>query len=254
MQAIRGARSTQPAHAADAGLTVAFRALRGRRVFFAHQSVGANLLQGLQQLGAALPGLAPALLESARPEPIASGVWQHARLGQNGLPLLKLERLREWIDAGLGARVDVVLFKLCYADVGPATQVEDLHAVLMKTLEGLRERFRDTRFVPMTVPLTAPPRGLRAHLKRCLLLPPGGAAENARRHALNERLRAHQSPLFDLAAYEALDPSGVRAEVSLGGQKVPVLAPQNTSDGGHLVPAAQVRIARKLVEFVAGLA
>ena len=223
--------------------------LRTRRVFFAHQSVGANLLEGISTLGRA----APVLVEGAGLEPVAPGTWRHARLGTNGAARGKLAELRERMGAGLGAQVDVVLFKLCYLDVDAQTDVDALHREISDTLAALRRRFPHTRFVPMTVPLTAAQRGLRAKVKRALGALPGGVAENARRHALNQRLRADAGPLFDLARLEAEDALGNHAEVRWGAARVPVLAPGNTRDGGHLDTAARARIGRALLEFVAGL-
>jgi hypothetical protein len=247
-------QSQHPPRGDDADLLRAqLRRLREKRIFFAHQSVGEDLLDGLRQLGARHPELAPTFAESSTPGALRPGRWAHVRVGANGDPLGKLRHLRALVDGGIGATADVVLFKLCYADVGAGTPVESLVRELAVAFRTLRTRHPATTFVAMTVPLTAAQRGPKAALKRLLGRPPGGAAENARRQALNGRIRTSLAAVFDLAHFESLDPAGQRAEVALGHQRVPVLARENTSDGGHLVPEARVRIARRLVEFVAGL-
>lgn len=229
--------------------TNALAEARSRRVFFAHQSVGADLLDGVRNLGPA----SPTLVESLGVEPLAEGTWRHARLGRNGEPRTKLRQFRELLEAGLGAQVDVALFKLCYVDVDLRTDVAALHGEIAQTLEDLRRRFPRVHVVPMTVPLTAAQRGPRAWAKELLGRPVGGALENARREELNRRLRADGGPLFDLARLESEDALGRRTTVALGAQPIPVLAAQNTRDGGHLTAEASARIARRLIDFIAAL-
>ena len=56
---------------------------------FGHQSVGANLLQGIQELPASWPK--PVVVELAAGAPIEGAGIHHLRLGENGSPESKLE-------------------------------------------------------------------------------------------------------------------------------------------------------------------
>ncbi|MBS2031449.1 MAG: hypothetical protein JST54_26345 [Deltaproteobacteria bacterium] len=231
----------------------ALSALREKRIFFAHASVGANLLSGLGHWFAEHPDLRLQLVESEDPAALVPGTWVHARLGHNGDPGRKLTRLRELADGGIAAHADLVLFKLCYVDVGAQTPIDALFGRIREIFTALRERHPRTGFALMTVPLTAAPRGPKAWARRLLGRPGAGAEDNLHRQALNQRLRRHEPELFDLAWLESLDAEGQPASQMHRGLSVPVLADCNTDDGGHLNATAQLRLARALVEFAAGL-
>ena len=231
----------------------ALSALCEKRIFFAHESVGANLLHGVQHWFGRHADLRLQLVESEDPATLAPGTWVHARFGHNGDPGRKLTRLRELVERGIGANADLVLFKLCYVDVGAQTGIEALHGRITEALGELRRRYPRTELAMMTVPLTAMQRGPKAWARRLLRRLDANAEDNLHRQALNQRLRRSEATLFDLAWLESLDTEGQQATQMHRGLAVPVLADCNTDDGGHLNAAGQVRLARALVEFAAGL-
>ena len=113
------------------------------RVFFGHQSVGQDVLDGIRGLYAA----------AGRPPPAI----EDARLGANGQPLLKIEDFDTRMRAGAAGRVDVAMMKLCYVDVTAATDVTTLFETYRTTLAALERDFPDTAFLHVTVPLTTDP-------------------------------------------------------------------------------------------------
>jgi hypothetical protein len=244
-----GREAKEAAMAPEATVTAAeWQALGGLRVVFGHQSVGRNILDGLQKLAA--QGPAPLAVTESRTPTGAAGIT-HFAVGANGDPLAKIRDFAAVID-GAGADVaDVALVKLCYIDFSGSADPEQVAAAYCDTLEALAHRHPRTRFVAVTVPLTTVQTGPKAVVKRLLGRIPDGYAENARRQVFNDVLRTRDGGrhLFDLAALEA-EPNRRRHE----NHDIQCLDPALTSDGGHLNDAGARRVAAQLVHFLAGLA
>ena len=213
-----------------------------RRIFFAHMSVGNNILSGIDQIRAAhdiapateieiAPGDAPALP--------ADGVLVHALIGENRHPLRKLANFDATLRGGLAAQIDTAALKFCYIDIRWSTDVEALFDTYRTTLAELEADYPAVRFVHMTVPLTTGPYGIRDHLKVLV-----GRDDNAARERYNALMRKTYGPdrLFDLAALEATEPDGTTGERELFGGY--------TSDGAHLNAAGSARIAAEFVGFM----
>ena len=232
-------------------------ALAGVRIFFGHQSVGENILEGVRALLTAHPGALTiaALTGTAAPEPGAtpsagaetaarvtrggrreSGVLMHAKIGRNEDPASKCDDFRRIIDEGLAGPVDIALFKLCYIDIHPGTDVDALATSYTSCLDGLARRHPETAFLPVTAPLRQTPAGPGVWVRELLGRTNHTKVANVRRHAFNQRLRTHYAgrPLFDLAAAEATDASGRRETFVLAGTAAESLRAAYTDDGGHL--------------------
>ncbi len=221
------------------------------RIYFGHPSVGAGILQGASALLAAGDERVR-IVETEDSAQLLPGVWAHSTLGHNGDPLGKLEHFAGLIASPFGAALDLALVKLCYADVQAGTDHRALferYAALCTVLGRARPRLR---LVHVTVPLTTIRGGPRAWGERALGRAPGGARENAVRHAFNELLRTRlPGPVFDLAEIEASRPDGTREELGWQGRAIPALAPEYAADEGHLNEEGRRRVARRLLEFLA---
>lgn len=236
----------------DAALRSDLAALARRAVFFGHQSVGANLLDGIAVL-AAREGVPLRVIEVAAPFGAAPGTISHALVGANGDPAGKLESFARGLAAGPADAAQIALVKLCYADFGPDTDAAALFARYQAVFAELRARHPRTTFLHVTTPLTTVQAGVKGLAKRLLGRQPYGLAENARREAYNDLLRAAYGggPLFDLARVESTRPDGSRETVEQDGRAVPALVPAYTDDGGHLNDLGRLRAARALVAVLA---
>ena len=243
------------ATAADPALRADLERLARERIYFAHQSVGANLLQGVADL-AAEEGVRVRIVRADRASEVPPATFGHTFVPENGAPLEKLKNFR----AELGsAAVDVALLKFCYVDIEPDTDVGALFAAYRQTIAELRSGHPATVFVHVTLPLTSERRngwmaGWKTLAKRLLGRPPAGIAENARREEYNRMLReayAGREPLFDLARIESTAPDGSAVRERWRGLAVPALAPQYTDDGGHLNASGRRRAARELIAVLA---
>lgn len=238
--------------AADPSLRAELEALSKRRVFFGHQSVGTNVIDGLRQL-AARERVSLRIADVGTGIP--AGTFAHAFVAENGQPRTKLQSFSAAFESGAAASAEIALLKLCFVDIKADTDVAALFAEYQATLARLRARHPGTVFVHVTVPLTTVPGGAKASLGRLLGRAPPELLENARRDEYNALLRkAYEGsePLFDLARVESLRPDGSAEAIEWNGRKVPALVPAFSDDGGHLNAEGQRRAARELVAVLAG--
>lgn len=243
------------AHArAETSVRAALDAVAERRVFFGHQSVGMNLIDGLQELARAEG--ATLRVEELRGQALAPRTLSHAFLGENGAPLKKLAEFSRAFSSGAAAGADVALMKFCYVDVVEGTDVAALFAAYQRTVADVQAASPATTLVHVTVPLQAVEGGLKAFAKDLLGKPRWGSQHNAAREAFNELLRREyggKAPLFDLARVEATRPDGGAETSRWAGREVRALVPAYTDDGGHLNAEGRRRAAAELVRVLAAL-
>ena len=222
-----------------------------RSIFFGHQSVGANILDGLTKL-ATREGVTLRLVELPGGTAIPPGSFAHGLIEENGNPSRKLESFTR--ELGSISKVDVAFMKFCYVDFSADTDAKALFEKYQATIAGLKSRRPETSFVHVTAPLTTVQGGPKAFAKRLLGKAPGGVLENARREDYNALLRQAfqgREPIFDLAALQSTRADGGRVTVEWNGRAVPVLASEYTDDGGHLNMVGRLRAARELVSLLA---
>ncbi|GFE82176.1 hypothetical protein GCM10011487_41760 [Steroidobacter agaridevorans] len=233
----------------SATLTAAeIAAVASRRIVFAHQSVGNDILDGVQALtrqqGQALP-----IVETSQ----APGQWQgiaHFKVGENGKPEGKIAHFAATLGANAFAQADLALLKLCYIDFNGAVDPEKLAATYGETLGQLQSQYPQTRFVAMTAPLTTIQTGPKAWVKKVLGKAPAGYEHNLRRQQFNQRIRERFSAdaLFDIARLEAS--AGART-FEYRSRQIETLDPSYTYDGGHLGERGKEVIATEFVRFLA---
>ena len=222
------------------------------RIYFGHQSVGANAVAGLADLArrerVELMVGQPGSASSEGPR------FMHELLGQNERPLSKIEAFERAIDGGRGGAVDLAFFKFCYVDFHAKSSVDAIFERYEQAMARLAERHPKTRFAHVTVPLTVTQQGMKGTVKALLGRPRWGESENAVRHRYNERLRrayAGGHLLFDLARFEATHPDGSLASFSYEGRDIPRLVASYSDDGQHLNEVGRLHVAAKLASFVA---
>jgi hypothetical protein len=247
-------------HAADAAIAAVpsekWRELAAQRIFFAHKSVGYNIVEGLKDLVNANPQIGLKLAETRTAADLATPLLAHASNGLNGDPAGKILEFRKAIEGGLGDKLDIAFVKLCWADFTPSTDVHKLFEEYRAAMEGLNASYPDLTVVHFTVPLTVVQSGAKALVKRVLGRPVFGYEENIARNQFNELvLREYEGkePVFDLAAWESTMPDGRRREYIADGRAYPELIPEFTPDSGHLNEQGRRWVAAQLLAFLASL-
>ncbi|MFN8652030.1 MAG: hypothetical protein U0133_09035 [Gemmatimonadales bacterium] len=233
-----------------------WKALAATRIFFGHQSVGWNILEGVQALLARQPSLGLRLVKSAEPATVEGGALVHAFIGTNGHPETKLMAFDSALAAGLGPAGGIAMYKYCFLDITAATDVDALFRAYRDNMARLRQEHPEIRFVHLTAPLTVNGNPVR-NLLKSVLGKPTAADFNLRRNRFNQLLRAEyegKEPLFDLAAFESTHADGSRAFFTRGADTVYTLAPELTDDGAHLNANGREAAAVRFLLFLAQLA
>jgi len=223
-----------------------------RRIFFGHQSVGVNLLDGINKL-ATMAGVPIHVVEVPTASEVPSATFGHTFIARNGYPLQKLKSF----ELALGQQTngpDIALMKFCFLDITADTNVKELFARYRATIDELRRKNPGTTFVHVTAPLTDVQSGFKETLKKLIGRAPYGIIENIRREEYNSLLRqAYQDrePFFDLARIESTLPDGSAVTLEWKGSIAPMLAPMYTDDGAHLNDTGGLRASRELISILA---
>jgi hypothetical protein len=140
LAALAGVTCSAPGvHEDGAVIAQDLKSVQRLKVYFGHQSVGGNILEGLREIEAKY-GRGPEMTDSL--------------IGQNGDPAGKCEDFTRNLGRLASQHLDVALMKFCYIDFDQATDVEKLFAKYSGTLDAMEKQYPEILFVPVTAPLT----------------------------------------------------------------------------------------------------
>lgn len=223
------------------------------RIFFAHQSVGDNIVDGLRSLephdGDPLLNVVP--LSEAKGA--TGSAFIHARLGQNGDPKSKTDAYIAALDSGLGESVDLAFQKYCFADFDANTDVNAVFAYYRQAAARIQAHYPSLTIAHVTAPLVTVQSGPRATIKKWIGQVPDYYLENAARERFNQLMRTEYGAsgrLFDLAKFEASRPGEPAQPILFQGRTLYSLRPEYTNDGGHLNAPTQQRVATEFISFL----
>ena len=234
----------------DPETLAALDVVREESVFFGHQSVGANVLDGLAEIGGA--GLVHEIGESPDAKP---GVF-HALIGRNEHPDAKIADFERLMRDGVAESVDIAFMKFCYVDAGHSLTAGEIFDAYTAAMERLEAEYPATTFVYLTMPLTGHRSDVKGVIKRMLGMESHPLEENIERGVFNRLLReanASTGRLFDIAGFESTRDDGTRQLFERDGVEYEALVPAYTNDGGHLNERGRRKIAIELAKFIANL-
>jgi hypothetical protein len=224
------------------------------RVFFGHQSVGANILDAIPGIYTD-HGVSAPPIKQERTEPGANGGFiAHQFIGANTKPLLKVEDFNRTMRDGMGRQVDVALMKFCSLDITPSTDVDALFARYRDTMAALERDFPHVTFIYATVPLTTQPSfisKLKTFVRRGDWF---GQPANLARERLNALIRreyAGRRHFFDVAAIESTKPDGTRVSGRYDNQGYFALYDGYAADICHLNAVGSKIAATAFLEAIA---
>jgi hypothetical protein len=238
--------------APDVALRSDLQRIAAQSIYFGHQSVGVNLLEGIREL-AVEAGVPIQIAEVNSASDIRQPMLGHRFVGENGNPIGKLKSFEQAIGYSKNS-LNLVMVKFCYVDFTPDTDVKAVFSSYRSTMDSIKAKNPGMTIIHITTPLTDVQVGPKAFIKRLLGRAPYGVLENMRRHEYNTLLRqAYQSrePIFDLAQLESTAPDGTASTAEWNGTKFPKLTAAYTDDGGHLNSQGRLRASRELVAILA---
>lgn len=220
-----------------------------KRIYFGHQSVGLNIMDGINDIVKEYQGVRLRILKTEDPLAFNSPVLAHSMIGENENPLSKINAFVRSMDSGIGGKAEVAFFKFCYVDITRNTDVDKLFSAYKTAMLRLREQYPNTQFVHVTAPLSVSLPSIKGWIKSML----GREDNNIRKQAFNEMLRREyggSGRLFDLAAIESTYPDGRKASFTSRGSTYYALVPDYTNDEGHLNEVGRRRMAEHLLTFL----
>lgn len=231
-----------------------WKAFAEKTIFFGHQSVGYNIIDGVNLIAQAKGFKAANIMEIRDPAQIRKPMLAHDKVGKNRDPQSKLDDFEKIITSGVGRTVEVALLKLCYVDINADSDTEALFQKYKAMLDRLDNQFPQTVFLALTAPLKTVQGGPKAWIKRLLGRTPHGYRENMNRYRFNQQIRqayGQSGRMFDLARLESTLPGGRRATYTFKGKTFYRLCPEYSRDGGHLNDLGKKWIAAALIKKLA---
>ena len=229
-----------------------WRTLATKRLYFGRQSVGRNIIDGVQAVLADHPEIPLQVFESTTFDSSSPPGLYHSGVGQNGDPGSKTSAFTGVVSA---SRPAVAMLKFCYLDVEDGKNPDSLFARYQADMSALQKRRPDLVVVHVTMPLTTASswRGiLMAKLRRRSSANDLNLIRN-RYNALLRQAYVGKEPVFDLARVESTHTDGSRSYFVRGGDTVYTLAPELTDDGGHLNPEGRRAAAEAFLAVLATL-
>jgi hypothetical protein len=228
-------------------------ALAAKKIYFGHQSVGFNLIEGINNVMKEVPGIKLNIQETNSPEAFGAPIFAHSKIGKNRDPKLKCDDFRAVMDSGVGSKADIAFFKLCFVDVIKGTDIKTIFDNYTPTMEELQAKYPKVKFIHMTVPLIAHDNSMKASIKRFLGFAVSADEDNIARNAINEMFRAKyrlNDDLFDLADAESTQADGEKTIFFNNGKQYYCMADEWTYDGGHFNEAGGKMLTKQFLLFL----
>ncbi len=146
----------------------------------------------------------------------------------------------------------IAMFKYCYVDIGETTDVRKMFDAYRATIEEVRHSHPSVRIVHMTVPLTTVDSSPKTWLKS-VLGRNTAQDDNIKRNHFNQLLLETYSnePIFDLAKVESTHKDGSRSSFRSSNRDIYTLAPEYTTDSGHLNQTGRQLAAGRMLRVLA---
>lgn len=236
----------------------AWKKFEKKKIFFGHQSVGYNIINGIEDLMKENSNINLNIVEigdEGTSKIKGEGGWfVHSQVGLNTDPTSKNNDFLKIVSKSLKGDVDIAFFKYCYVDINPSSDLDKIFESYKKMMHEIKAQFPDTLFVHVTVPLTSSsPSGFKAFVKRILGRSSAKPDYNRSRNLYNDKIRKYyggKEPIFDLAKIESTLPDGANAKFNYKDKQYFEMASAYTSDGGHLNKAGQRLLSEKLLIFL----
>ncbi len=237
--------------------------LASKMIYFGHQSVGFNIIEGMKTVIHGNPKIRLHILETDKADGIGVPVFVHSTIGANGDPESKIDAFSNNIMKGVGEKANIAFMKLCYVDILQSTDTIKIFGYYKDRMIQLQKKFPHITLLHFTVPLTTlKVVSFKSRAKDLIKRIIGRITEEERnrednlaRQRFNEMMRKEYPAdiLFDIAKIESTLPGGERETGIFNGEKYFALPSRYTTDGGHLNRLGQLVAGDALIAFLAGV-
>jgi len=235
----------------------AWERLSKKKIYFGHQSVGFNVMDGVTDLMKGNPDIKLNIVETSDKTAFKVGIFAHSRIGQNVDTISKINDFVRLMDEGLGNTADVAFMKFCYVDINAGTDIHNVFNDYKNNMAKIQKKYPKVTFVHFSVPFRTTKETWKTKLKKLLKKDDiWEYSENKMRNEFNTLLENEYGKsgyLFDIAKIESTYPDGRRAVFTHGDKRYYTLVPEYTNDGGHLNETGRKKIAEQLLLFLVDL-
>jgi hypothetical protein len=223
------------------------------KIYFGHQSVGKNILSGLEALVEEAKNVELNIIDVKNNTDLPQYYLAHSSIGQNTNPLSKCEDFTGIMEEPFLDSLDAALLKFCYIDFDGESNISDIFDCYNTTIEQVKKMRPATKIIYTTVPLETQPMLLKKYLKIILGKGDPVSAANIKRNEFNELIKStySQEPIFDLAKVESTYPNNTRESFNIEGKNYYSLVGDYTHDGGHLNDLGGKIVAKEFVHILA---
>lgn len=226
-------------------------------IFFGHESVGKNILDGIRDILQENPKITMTITDNQDEQRKSGPLLIDSRIGKNGESIAKIDYFKDAIDKKIGAKANIAFMKLCYEDINATTDVEKIFNHYKETMAYLKNKYPKITFVHVTTPMRVNIGTWKTRIKEMLGKDKIWEYEDQiPREQYNAMLRKEyegKEPIFDLAMIESTYPDGKKEFFMHKGTKYPTLVPEYTTDGGHLNEKGRRIVAENLLVFLSKL-
>ena len=213
---------------------------KNKRILFGHQSVGANIIKGLNEISDTFK-----IVDLEGKPTSEEPALIHFRVGKNGSPTSKIDHFLKIVMQN--NKTEIAILKLCYADINNDTNIYEVFNYYKNEMIKLQNNSPNIKIIHSTIPLFRNSGGIKAKIKHLFKFD-----KNINRNKFNAMMRKEYNKdiLFDLALFQSTYPDGVRNKA---GNKNYSLINEYTDDGGHLNKKGRDVIASNFIDFISKL-
>jgi hypothetical protein len=224
-----------------------------KRIYFGHQSVGNNLLDGVRDIQSACGDTSVRLINLAEIQDVTGPFFAESTVGRNKEPFSKCTAFAEAVERFSEVPLDIAFMKFCYVDFTSNTNVNHVFDAYCVMVDSLKTAMPHTTLIHVSVPLLNQTVGWKRFLKSMIGRADEREGANLQRARYNRLLasRFSNDPIFDLARVESTLPDGTRNATEVNGEAVYYLLGDFTDDGGHLNGRGRVEAAREMLRVLA---
>ena len=227
--------------------------LEKAKIFFGHQSVGFNLIDGMADLMKEAGNNNIKIIEADGTTELPEYFFAHARAGKNTEPNTKCDAFAKFLTDDFANKLDIAFLKFCYVDMLTNDDPNAVFEYYKSVMNNIKEKYPDLTIMHLTIPLTAIQSGWKATVKKMIGREIDGYKENIKRYEYNELLKKtyKNDPIFDLSTVESTYPDGSRQSFEMDGHTYYAMVPAYTYDGGHLNELGRQIAAKEMIHVLA---
>jgi len=113
--------------------------LSQKKIFFGHQSVGYNIIDGVKDLMGEFPRIKLNIIKTSDPADFNKPLFAHTGVGKNTNPQSKIDAFAGIMQNGIGSKADIAFFKFCLVDITAETDAQKVFAEYKNAMSRLQK-------------------------------------------------------------------------------------------------------------------